>query len=54
MTTEEFLYPTHCLLNVYIGGMCIWDTVMAELGIGISKIDFWSQCYKTFFHAQLN
>ena len=29
-TTEEFLYPTHCLLKVCFEGMFIWDTVLTE------------------------
>ena len=41
ITTEEFLYPTHCLLNVCFQGMCIWDTVMAKLGMGIINNDSW-------------
>ena len=39
MTTEEFLYPTHCLLKVCFEGMCILDTGMAELGMEISNND---------------
>ena len=41
MTTEEFLYPTHCLLKVCFEGMCIRDTIMAELGMGIINNDSW-------------
>ena len=32
-------YPTHCLLKCVFEGMCIWDTVMAELGMGIINND---------------
>ena len=39
--TTEFLNPTHCLLKVCFEGMCIWDTVMAELGMGIINNDSW-------------
>ena len=41
MTTEEFLYPTRCLLKVCFEGMCIWGTVMAELDMGIIINDSW-------------
>ena len=34
-------YPTHCLLKEGFEGMCIWDTVMAELGTGIINNVSW-------------
>ena len=46
ITTEEFLYPTHCLLKVCFEGMCIWDTVMTELCMEISNNDSWSMDIK--------
>ena len=56
ITTEEFLYPTHCLSKVCFEGMCISDTVMTELGmviinnyswfIGIKNRKIWTKFYR--------
>ena len=36
MTTEDFLYPAHCLLRVCFGKVGTFDTVMVVLGLEIS------------------
>ena len=41
MTTEDFFTPPTAFWKCVSEGMCIWDTVMAELGIEISNNDSW-------------
>ena len=41
MTTEEFFTQPTAFWKCVFEGMCIWDTVMAKLGMGIINDDSW-------------